>query len=166
MKLLDVMKGARLKVKRANSHIDALIRDAAIMPHDLYEVTNGPHFRNFLLAKPDCFALTYRPKEPIPEHFGAIMGDAVNNLREALDYWVNAAVLCVGPAKRLHFPFVGQGENLITSRHYLAVEKAFPDAAKFIAKDIDPRRDANLSLWAVTGLSNDNKHNDFQSIHL
>ncbi|UVK57595.1 hypothetical protein DBIPINDM_008206 (plasmid) [Mesorhizobium sp. AR02] len=164
MKLSNVMKGTRLKVKRANSHIDALIRDTAVLPRDLYEVTNGPHYSNFLLAKPDSFALAFRPKEPIPEHFGAIMGDAVNNLREALDYWINAAVRCVGPARKLHFPFVGTGENLVASRHYVAIEKAFPDAAKFIAKDIDPRRDANLPLWAVTGLSNDNKHNDFLPI--
>lgn len=161
MRLTDVMKGPRRKVKRAYEHIDALIRDTAVMPDHLYEVTNGLLRRHILLAKPDSFALAYRPKEDIPEHFGAIIGDALNNLRESLDYWINAAVQCIGPKRRLHFPFAGKGERVEDAKTYGAVEKAFPDAAQFIAKDIDPRRDTNLLLWAVTGLRNDNAHNDF-----
>ncbi|WP_201414838.1 hypothetical protein [Mesorhizobium sp. J8] len=161
MKLSEVMKNPRLKVKRAESHINALMRDSSPLSRDLYEIRNGLHRSHVLLAQPDCFALTFTPKEPIKEHFGAIMGDAVNNLREALDYWMNNAVQCVGPAKKVHFPFAQERKDLETSPNYPAVHKAFPDAAKFIAKEIEPCRDTNLDLWAVTSLCNDNKHNDF-----
>ena len=64
-----------------------------------------------LLADPDCFALTFRPKKSINEHFGAILGDAVNNLREALDYWMNNAVRCVGPSQKGPLSLCGRTEK-------------------------------------------------------
>lgn len=134
------------------------------MPDHLYEVVSGPSRSHALLAKPDRFALTYRPKQPIRKYFGAIIGDAVNNLRESLDYWMNNAVVCVGPRKKVHFPFSEQRKDLETSPNYPPVEKAFPDAAKFIATKVQPSRDTNLHLWAATSLCNDNKHNDFLPI--
>lgn len=161
MKLPDVMQSPRLKVKRAYSHIDTLVRDTTVLPQHLYEITNGPARSHAALMQPDCFQFAYRPKEPINEHYGAIMGDAVNNLREALDYWMNNAIRCVGPAKKVHFPFSAERKDLEASRNYPPIQKAFPDAATFISTDIQPCRDTNLHLWAATSLCNDNKHNDF-----
>jgi hypothetical protein len=157
----DIFRNAYLKVKRANSHIDALVRDSAPLSKDLYELSNEPARSVAALAQPDCFDLSYRPKEPITEHFGAIIGDAVNNLREAMDYWANTAVAAVGPRRKVHFPFAEKRENLETSPGYPAIQHAFPDLAAFIGKDIQPCRDTNLYLWAATSLCNDNKHNDF-----
>ena len=161
MNVTAIMRGPQLKVKRANSHIDAIIRDSSPLSKNLYEITNRPERSIVLLAKPDCFDLTYRPKEPITDHFGPIIGDTVNNLREALDYWINAAVKVVGPPRKQHFPFSKEWKNLKSSPNYLTVQKAFPDAAEFIFKNIKPCRDTNLHLWAATSLCNDNKHNDF-----
>ncbi len=161
MKLSQIMKGPRLKVERANYHINTLIRDCAVMPAHLYEVSNGQTEHLHPITKQYRFALTYRPKQPIPEHYGAIMGDAVNNLREALDYWIRGATMCVGPRRKLHFPFAASWEALKTSKNYGQVERTFPDAAKFISEQIKPCRDTNLHLWAAASLCNDNKHDDF-----
>jgi len=164
MNINTIMKGPRLKVRRADSHIAAIAREAFPLSKDLYEITNGPNRSAAPLARPDGFYLTYRPKEPITDHFCPIIGDAVNNLRESLDLWMNAAAKVVGPPKKLHFPFSKEWKDLKASPNYPKVYKAFPDAADFIFNDIKPCRDTNLYLWAATSLCNDNKHNDFLPI--
>ncbi len=161
MNVAAILKGPRLKVKRANSHIDSIIRDSVPLARELYEIVNEPEFSIAVLAQPDRFQLAYRPKEPVTDHFSPIIGDAVNNLREALDYWINAALKAVGQPRKAHFPFSEEWENLETSPNYSTIQKAFPDAAKFILKEIKPCRDTNLYLWASTSLCNFNKHNDF-----
>lgn len=159
-----IMKGPRLKVERANSHIDAIVRDASPLSKDLYEVTNGPGRSLATLAKPDCFELACRPKKPITDHFSVIIGDAVNNLRESLDYWANAVVRVFDQPRKVYFPFSDKWEDLETSPNFRAIEKSFPDAAEFIRKQVKPCRDTNLHLWAATSLCNFNKHNDFVPI--
>ena len=161
MKMTTIMKGPRLKVKRANSHIDAIIRDSSPLAKGLYEITNGPARSVAILAQPDCFQLAYRPKQPVVDHFSPIVGDAVNNLREALDYWINGALKAIGKPMKAYFPFSEEWKNLESSPNYPAIQKAFPDAAEFILKDIKPCRNTNLHLWASASLCNFNKHNDF-----
>ncbi len=161
MNVVAIMKSPRLKVKRANSHIDTIIRDSAPLAREMYEITSEPARSIAVLSQPDCFHLTYRPKEPVTDHFSPIIGDAVNNLREALDYWANAALRAIGQTRKVYFPFSEEWENLETSPNYPAIQKSFPDAAKFILETIQPCRDTNLHLWASTHLGNFNKHNDF-----
>lgn len=161
MNVAAIMQSPRLKVKRANGHIDAIIRDSAPLTKDLYEITSEPARSIAVLTQPDCFHLAYRPKVPVTDHFGTIIGDAVNNLREALDYWVNAALKAIGQTRKVYFPFSEEWKNLETSPNYPAIQKSFPDAAKFILEKIQPCRDTNLHLWASTHLGNFNKHNDF-----
>ena len=159
MKIGDVMESARLKIKRANRHIDEIIADQASLPKRPYNL-GVIHQSVAPLRYPDCDLLIYTPRESISKHFGAIVGDAVNNLRESLDIWMNNAALCVGPITKLHFPFSAKREDLETSKHFISVKKAFLDAATFIAENIEPCRDTNLNLWAATSLCNANKHND------
>ena len=80
MTLKDIMKGPRLKVKRANSHIDEIIRDSAPLSKELYTIYNGPGYSVAPLAKPDCYRLIYWPKQSVTDHFSPVIGDAVNNL--------------------------------------------------------------------------------------
>ncbi len=152
---------AKLKVKRANSHISTLIRDSSPLSKSLYEITNGPTRSIALLARPDGYGLSYRSKEPIADHFGVVIGDAVNNLREALDYSINTALEAIGQPKRVHFPFSERWQDLKSSHYYAPIERAFPEAANFILEEIKPCRDTNLPLWAAASLCNQNKHNDF-----
>ena len=160
LKLKEVMESARLKVKAANRHIDQMVAHQAPLPEHLYTM-RVEHRTVAPLRVPDCDRVIYHPKEPISKYFGAAMGDAVNNLRESLDYWVRAAVKCVGPGKQLHFPFSKERNFLAESNSFKQLEKTFPDLAAFIANKIEPCRDTNLYLWAATSLCNDNKHSDF-----
>lgn len=162
--MAEISKGARLKVKRANEHIETLIQKSTPLSGDLYEITNGPARSIAILAKPDCFQLTYRPKQSITDFFSPIIGDAVNNLREAMDLWINAVDRARSGRGNLHFPFSAEWKDLKAARTYGPVEKAFPELADFIFQDIKPCKDTNLELWAATSLCNHNKHNDFVPI--
>jgi hypothetical protein len=159
--MADIFQNARLKIERANRHIDSMIKDSSPLSKDLYEIINGPARSVAPLAKPDGFHAAYRPKKPIVQHFGAIIGDTVNNLRESLDYWINTAIAAIGPKRKVYFPFSEERKNLETSPNYPAIKQSFPDLADFIGKKIQPCRDTNLHLWGATSLCNANKHNDF-----
>lgn len=158
--LSEVMESARLKVQRANRHIDEISADQSAMPKHLFDLVVA-HRSVALLAQPDGDFLRYYPKQSVSKHFGAIVGDTVNNLRESLDFWVNSAALCVGPKRKLHFPFSQERKDLGASKNFGLLKKAFPEAARFVEEKIEPCRDTNLYLWAATSLCNDNKHNDF-----
>lgn len=157
-----IMREPRLKVERADRHIDALISLSAPLSKELYEITLGPARSVAVLAQPDCFDLSFRPKKPIPEFFALVIGDAAHNLRASLDYWA-ASLLRVakGTARdtRCYFPFYGKGQSCESHRGYKTIEKAVPAAAKFIRDHIKPGFDHNFRLWSVTELDNIDKHN-------
>lgn len=157
----DISQNARLKIKRARRHIDEIARDSDPLSKDLYEVRVEANRSVAIMAKPDLYKLTYRPIQPIAEHFGAIIGDAINNMREALDYWANAAINTRRPGLKVHFPFAAEWKQLETSPNYPAIHKYFPELAVYIRDHIKPCRNTNLELWASTHLGNFNKHNDF-----
>lgn len=159
----NISNHARLKIKRANSHIDTLIQQSAPLSRDLYEIRIETARSVVLLVEPDLYKLAYRPKEPISQHFGSIIGDVFNNLRESLDYWITAAISLFDKSRRMpNFPFeADEGKDFETNSQYVAIKKAFPDLAAFILTDIQPRKSTNFDLWAISNLCNGNKHNDF-----
>lgn len=159
--MAGISHNAYLKVKRANEHIDTLLQRSSPLPNDLYEITNGPARSVVILINPDRFEFAYRPKELISEYFSPIIGDAVNNLREAMDLWINAVDRARSGRGNLHFPFAAEWKDLEAAKTYEPIRKSFPELADFIVKDIKPCRDTNLNLWAATSLCNFNKHNDF-----
>jgi hypothetical protein len=113
--------GAYLKVDRANHHIQTL--------HDLTEplspqfyalgwfpATNLPCGISIGggVANPDkpLRELAYVPKQPISQLLALIIGDAIHNLRAALDYAATAVVRATdGDTKFVTFPFQTQGET-------------------------------------------------------
>lgn len=159
--VVDVRTGPELKLQRARKHFLELERETQALPPDIYRITNRPTRSHAVLREPDAFLLRYEPLVPIREHFGAITGDLVNNLREALDYFVNAATEYVGPKKKLNFPFSGSMADLRQNKNFKQLANTFPELASFIEIELAPTRQTNLKLWAVTSLCNHNKHNDF-----
>jgi hypothetical protein len=91
-----ILAGPNLKVKRAHRHIDELQRMTDPLDHSLYEITVSKVRRSVLHLDATDYQLTYRPKEPIPETLALIVGDAVHNLRAALDH------LAAGILRRWH----------------------------------------------------------------
>lgn len=160
MRLKEVMDSARRKVARANQHIAQLEAESRSLPQTLFDL-KIEHRQVAPVLHPDRDLFRYVPKDDVPKYFGAIAGDAVNNLRESLDYWMNSAIRCVGPSEKVHFPFTAKKDDLEKSRNFRQVEKLFPEVAEFISDEIAPCRDENTFVWAATSLCNDNKHNDF-----
>lgn len=159
--MIKIDRKPLMKVERAKKHIAELETDTKSLPGHLYTVENLPHRSLVVLVSPDCYLLRYIPKESVRDHFGAIIGDTVNNLREALDYLCNNAVEIIGERKRLNFPFAANRGDLLKSKSFLNLKRAFPELSVFIADEMRPTREENIDLWAITSLCNDNKHNDF-----
>ncbi|NTF86623.1 hypothetical protein G6L46_05695 [Agrobacterium rhizogenes] len=160
MNIADVMRKPRLKLTRANAHIAEIERDANPLSRELYELRIDFSRSKVILREPDTYFLRYKPLAPISEHFGTIMGDVVNNLREALEYWMNMALRTIGPIRKTHFPFAKSAAELGNSKAFREIQTWFPDAANFIETVVRPTFDQKPNLWAVTSLSNYNKHND------
>lgn len=164
MKLSEVMQNPRLKVARANQHIAELEAATRVVPRELYELTVGPSFTTYAKSEPDCFEILYRPTAAIPQHFGATVGDVVNNLRAPFDYFVRRAVACKGVTRNLYFPFAEHYAQLRSSKNFGTLDRVFTELAEFIFDEIAPCRDKNLHLWAVSNLCNDDKHDDILPI--
>ncbi|WP_129275846.1 hypothetical protein [Bradyrhizobium betae] len=157
------MKGPRLKVERANEHLNALISFSSPLSKELHEVSIGRP--TGMPGKPRDFMgwdVAYRPKRPISEFFALIIGDTVHNLRTALDHWAMGVVgAATGNARdrSIYFPFAGRGKQLETTSAYIAIQKAVPDAAEFIRDKIKPYEDGDSGIWPITELDNIDKHN-------
>jgi hypothetical protein len=156
-----VMAPARRKVERAKHFLGDIRAEAAVLPRRLYAIEVEEYRSTALLAEVEGYRLVYNPKDDIADHFSEVMGDAVNNLREAMDYWMNGALAAVGQARKTHFPFTERHSDLAALKAYKDIANLFPAAAAFIDAVIRPSRDTNPDLWAITNFSNLNKHNGF-----
>jgi hypothetical protein len=104
----DLLRGPRLKIERAKYHIDDLSEQI-----DAY-LARGP-FALMARDDPEATKLVYIVKntEPIPDSFALLLGDAVHNLRVALDYSIFGMV--GAKARRpqaIQFPFSRNAEGL------------------------------------------------------
>lgn len=157
-----LMQGPRLKVKRANGHIDELRRRTAPLDPTLYSLEVRKVHPSVIHRNATTFELAYRPKEPIPQTLGLIIGDAVHNLRAALDHFANGVVCTFHsspPDDRISFPMSSKWENFVSSRHFAPIEESIPGAKELILKEIRPDKGPNERLWAFNALDNDDKHN-------
>ena len=159
--LEDIMRGPRLKVQRANRHIDELIRRTAPIDPQLYELRVRKVPRSVIHLDATEFELAYRPKKPIPETLGLIIGDAVHNLRAALDHFANVVIRTWLPAngKRAFFPMSSKWENFVSHSDFPAIEEALPDTKDLLLKEVRPKDGPNEALWSFNTLDNDDKHN-------
>lgn len=158
----DLLTGPRLKVKRANSHIDELRLRTNPLSSDWYTLSVNKVRAHAIEAQPSRFELTYRPKEPIPELLAIIVGDAIHNLRSALDHLAGGIIrtLCDPPKDlRPHFPMHPNWEHLKTDRSLAAIEQALPGSKKTLLEEIRPANGVNERLWGFNDLSNLDKHN-------
>jgi len=143
---------ARLKVQRAYRHIDEL----------------RGMFANFL--KSDFCSLTVdqdpqtgqnsiyvaSTASPPPE-MALVIGDAVHNLRTALDHTI---VKILGErGNRESFPVAKERDNPGAHSTYGVIKKTLPDLAALILEKIEIHDTGNPSIWAVSKIDNFDKHN-------
>src|SRR4051794_31955132 len=91
---------SNLKLERGRYHINYLDREIS-------KFLRRKPFRAFIeMDSPGRRRLTYRVREPVPKIFSAVIGDAVHNLRSALDIMMCDLVrLNNGSVAGVLFPF-------------------------------------------------------------
>jgi hypothetical protein len=165
--------GAYLKVDRANAHIQSIVSMSQPLSTQLYELSwikaiGLPCMFSYapVSSDPDSkvMELAFLPKVPIPQIFACIIGDAIHNLRTALDYAATAVVRTkeVGP-EYVTFPFHEKRENLnaAQSTGMRQIQAALPnmDVEGFFKDTIKSYSDGNPDLWTLSKADKVDKHN-------
>lgn len=155
---LEALRGPRLKAERAHKHIDDILAASNAVPADWFDFslkarTVPPH------AKPTRFELTYTPLKPIPELFALMIGDAVHNLRAALDHLATQIARSVDRDAMIHFPVTKHRKDLHHRGHLAKMEAALPGSEDLLSNKIRPVDGAQDHLWSFGGIDNDDKHN-------
>jgi hypothetical protein len=158
----EVLRGPRLKVKRANGHIDELrLLTEPLLSRDLHVVQIHPD-TPWPEGQLGPYMLMYQPMKPIPETLALIIGDAVHNLRGALDHLATSIIRTIDKKAQPHFPMCKKREDLKTgsaAATICLIEKALPGTDKLLFEKIRPENGPEEHLWAFHGLDNDDKHN-------
>jgi len=165
--------GAYLKVNRAKEHIDELISLTTPLDPKLFDfgwfpsanLPCGVHLENVAPNSDNCLKeLAFYPKYPIRYCLALVIGDAVHNLRAALDF--AATAICRArtiDVEHVHFPFAEERENLVPrqSTGMKRIQSAMPNAniEAFFQDTIKPCKDGNTALWTITKIDKIDKHN-------
>ena len=144
---------ARLKIGRADQHIREATALVDGLP-DSYKPTVTVH-------EYDGPLLTHELPDPegTKQTLGLIAGDAMHNLRSALDYaWIGAlAKLEITPSNRSKFPVVGTLNDLenLLGKENVPTDSGLHDC---MLHKIKAYEDGNEFLWALHKLNNSDKH--------
>jgi len=143
---------AKLKVQRANSHIaDLEAKVAKFFSRYPYAVRQELNFET------EGFGFYVKQHRAIPRELALIVGDAIHNLRTALDYLVSAVAAARGKTiNDTHFPFVRASDDL-EERLKKDVRKAGPVVMQ-IVRDLKPYPGGDETLRAIHNLDLIDKH--------
>lgn len=94
----------------------------------------------------------------LPEILAEILGDALNNLREALDYACHAIAVAAGKVRpgSAYFPFAGAVDELDGKIAWNC--KDIPQEIWPLLRAFKPYKGGNDLLWALNRIANKNKH--------
>lgn len=142
--------GARLKIERAKQHID----EAERWVGRIYEINKDVLG---LELNPDAEQYVFRHHFGIPDSsLGVIIGDAVHNLRVALDFVAAEVLAAAGQdPETAAFPIDETRHSLVTQRRYRDIERVAPDVARIIAELVG---DNGIMLVALNQLDRADKH--------
>ncbi len=153
----DPFAGSRLKIKRANQHIsdiDSLLK--SFIDSDFYnlsvekDVNSGENF----------LRVTIKIGLPADE-YALIIGDALHNLRSALDFaYYESVLLCGGtPTKWTRFPIADTREQLVSRLDSALKKKQISVLVRFLVLEvIKPYQTGNVTLWTLDDWNITDKH--------
>jgi hypothetical protein len=144
------LRGPRLKIVRANQHINEFKSKAEIfLARHPYQIMVEENLGEHRVKWPR--SLVFHIREEIPEEFSAIIGDAVHNLRSALDLLLCAMVRGNGRSdKRVQFPVARNANALDEAIEKGNVARGGPTALKFV-RDHKPYR-GDGGNWAISAI--------------
>ena len=122
---MDVFEAPKLKVKRAEQHISDLnMRLAAYAKTDFYRLSINED------EKPGDSILQFQVIDPISPAISSVIGDAVHNLRSALDLLITGIVKeKLGTWEVVYFPISkGSRDDLIGTLKGGKIKPASPSA--------------------------------------
>jgi len=155
----ELFRDARLKVKRANQHINELQRVLAdFRETDFYRVVVEDDLQTGRSMVVGDMA------KAMPECVPAIIGDAAHNLHATLDLVAHEVVALNGGSDKqveaAKFPFREKRKELVTAFPQGPINIAGADIRDLILDEIRPHKDegGNLPLYALHDLDILDKH--------
>lgn len=154
--MIDIPKNfypSKLKIERAKCHISNLNSEIITFleknPYRLV-VEDGPESGQHTLK--------IRGKEKFPFKWPLIIGDAVHNLRTALDILACDLVrLTHQSPDKVYFPFSLKGDDFETAIKKTHINRASPDVVEII-RTLQPYKGGNEALRAIHDLDIMDKH--------
>jgi hypothetical protein len=147
--------GARLKIERAHKHIADL--DTCVSAF-----FDTSRHKLILEKDPQTGRSNYRVEltgGDIPEVTGLIIGDAIHNLKSALDIGYHDFVRGVGGTIDRHTRFPArETKDALKAAIKGGSIKGSPDAQKLVVETIQPYSGGDNSLWALHELNIADKH--------
>lgn len=154
---LPPFEAPRLKLRRARHHIADLSKqiDAYLAREPFYlEIADARTDDGFPLSK----KWVVRVREEVPVEFSAIIGDAIHNLRTALDVLACELVrVNGGNDKGVHFPFADSATELPAMIKRWNMDRAKPTVVALIVTTA-PFKGGNEALRALHDLDIMDKH--------
>ena len=155
--MLPPFEAPKLKLRRAARHLDELGQDigAFLGRKPFALVIEQP---DWWTASWPIHAWTIRIREAVPHDLSAIIGDAIHNLRAALDLLACDLVRLNGKSdKGVQFPFSADAADLPHQIKSKNLNRAAPDVVRLLTS-LKPYRGGNLALRAVHDLDIQDKH--------
>jgi hypothetical protein len=151
---MDRLHGVRLKIERAKKHIQVL--DA-----EIGTFCNTQAYVLGVKEKPEIEYVTLYIAEirPIPDEIPLILGDAVHNLRSALDHLIWQLVEAGGgtPNRDTYFPICQTPEKYTAAISKGKIKMMRPGAEKIICA-VQPYTAGDNPLWYLHKLDIADKH--------
>jgi hypothetical protein len=149
-------RGIRLKIERAKQHIRDL--DAAIsafLRDHPYTLGAKPH----PMSQIRHTTLYVAEVKAVPDDISLIIGDAIHNLRSALDYLMWQLVEAAGgtPGKSIYFPISETAQQYQSTIGNREIQKISPSALDII-ESVQPYVTHDQTLWLIHQLDIVDKH--------
>ncbi|GAB4352446.1 MAG: hypothetical protein Kow00114_01150 [Kiloniellaceae bacterium] len=148
----DPFEGPKLKIERAEAHIrDLQAAVAAFHQTDPYALVRE--------EKGGKYHYRIRILQPVPTSFALLIGDAIQNLRTALDYAACCLAIQKNPAANVNdvsFP-IGADLAKFKSSAKDKIRKLTPEARAFI-EALKPYQGGNDAFWRLHRLAVRDRH--------
>jgi len=151
----EIFHDAKLKIKRANQHIQELqTKLAAFLQTDFCSL----HVEED--AKTGNHLLKFEPTKPVPDDIPTIIGDAIHNLRATLDLVACEIITRAhGATDYVKFPVMDTRDKLIAALNGGEIKVAGADIIELIGNVIQPYKGGNgHAVWVLHGLDITDKH--------
>jgi hypothetical protein len=152
----DRIRGVRLKIERAKEHVRDL--DAAIgdfLRDEPYRLGAKPH----PVVEINHTTLYVAEVKPAPGRLSLLMGDAIHNLRSALDHLAWQLVEAGGgrPDRNTYFPICDTAQQYASAIGKGEIQKITPEARDII-QSVQPYVTVEQTLWLIQHLDIVDKH--------